>query len=499
MRYKTKVMNIVHITSEWAPMAKIGGLADCVQGLATTLAQQGETISVFLPFYSHLNKEDFAPLEIALSPFIVAQNGTAYTNTIWKTAREGVTFFLVAPHSPNDYFDRGVIYGEKDDIARFCYFAKVTLDYLLHCKKTIDILHIHDWITGICAPLYKERYRALGLQIKGIITTLHNLLYQGICPPKTLTRLGLPGHLVLTDDKMRQPKRFRRLNILKGAIVYSDFLTTVSPSYCKEIQDKRGFGLGPLLIKRDNQLQGILNGIDTAYWNPSSDPYLKENYPHNLADFAHVLRAKQANRTALSLQLGLKERQTLLIACVTRLAEQKGPALIQSGLITALRKKGQAVLLGSIVEKKWKKSFLQLQQRFQGDDAHFYFGFDEALAHLIFAAADLILIPSLFEPCGLTQMIALRYGTLPLVHHVGGLKDTVFDADNRAIPPEQRNGYTFPLFSEKSLNDALDRAFDTFDFNKPVWHQMMRCGMHQDWSWTRSAASYLKLYRQVAT
>ena len=492
-------MNIVHITSEWAPTAKIGGLADCVQGLASALAKQGENISVFLPFYSHLNKEDFAPLEIALTPFVVAENGVSYANTIWKTVRGGVTLFLIAPHSPNDYFDRGVIYGEKDDTARFCYFAKVTLDYLLRSKKTIDILHVHDWITGICAPLYKERYRAFGLQINGVITTLHNLFYQGICPPKTLARIGLPSSLVLKDAKMRHPKRFRRLNILKGAIVYSDFLTTVSPSYCREIQYKRGFGLGPLLTERDNQLQGILNGIDVDYWNPSSDPYLKETYPPNSADLINVLRAKKANRAALSLKLGLKERQTPLIACVTRLAEQKGPALIQAGLIAALQKKGQAVLLGSIVEKKWKKSFLKLQQRFQGDDAHFYFGFDEALAHLIFAAADLILIPSLFEPCGLTQMIALRYGTLPLVHRVGGLKDTVFDADNQAIPLEQRNGYTFPLFSQESLRDALDRAFHAFSFNKPLWHQLMSCGMQQDWSWKRSAASYLNLYRQVAS
>lgn len=494
-------MNIVHICSEVTPIAKVGGLADFVQGLSASLSDQENQLSVVLPFYASIDRSHLRDVKVALRDFSVTENLASYSNTVWSAQLENFQVFLLKPNHPKRYFDRKAIYGEKDDIERFGYFSHAALEYLLQADIHPDILHLHDWITGGCAPLYYEMYRALGLRVGAVITTLHNLCYQGVCRPEQLSQMGLknPDHL-LTVDKLQDPSKPSKGNLLKGAIVYSDQLTTVSPSYCQEIKTKKGFGLEPLLTRYNNKLTGILNGIDADYWNPSTDPHLAATYPATPHNIEAIVAAKKKNRLALAKKVGLKPNHGPLVASITRLVTQKGPDLIRAALEETLSLGGQSVLLGSAIEDKFYASFCALQDRYQKDGhSFFFFDFDEPLAHLTFAAADILLVPSLFEPCGLTQMIALRYGTIPIVHHVGGLKDTIIDADHHASSRTKPNGYTFSSFSVDHLIDALHRACTTFHKTREKWHQLMINGMSQDWSWKRSAFDYLKLYHFATT
>ncbi|MEM7175949.1 MAG: glycogen synthase [Chlamydiota bacterium] len=488
-------MKIVHITSELTPIAKVGGLADFVQGLSAALVEKKESAVIFLPFYKQIDKKKLYNLRQTFSQLAVLENNTSHLNTVWSAEVDGLRVLLLEPHHPKRYFERSAIYGEKDDVARFSYFSRAVLEYLLQADYHPDIIHLHDWITGLCAPLYREIYRSLGLHVGGLVTTLHNLCYQGVCIPESLTQIGLPADYLMTHDKLQHPTRPNRANILKGAVVYSDRLTTVSPSYCEEIKQTRGSGLSPLLIKHEDKLTGILNGLDTDYWDPTRDPHLQERYPQQPPSISAILAAKKANRIALAKKTGLKVSENPLVACVTRLAKQKGPELIRAGLEAAIQANSQAILLGSIAEKELELPFHALQERYQSSGAaYFFFGFDEALAHLIFAAADILLVPSLFEPCGLTQMIALRYGTIPIVHRVGGLKDTIFDIDHSSVAEEKKNGYTFSSFSEEILTETLHRALDTFHHKQAKWQQLIANGMSQDWSWNQSAAAYVELY-----
>ena len=491
-------MYIVHVTTELAPIAKVGGLGDMIQGLGKALAKEGEQVEVILPFYDTIDKKKLKSLKVEIKQLPSFENMGECQNTIWSAEFDGLKLTLIEPHHEKGYFNREKIYGEEDDILRFIYFSRAALEYLLKSGKEVDILNLHDWLTGICAPLYREIYQFLGLKIKKIITTIHNMQYQGQCKPEKLAAIGLHPESLLTIDKLQDHKKPQRVNILKGALVYSDFLTTVSPSYAEEIKGEKGFGLGSFLIENTSKLKGILNGIDTEYWNPATDSFLTEKYISDPTHIEEMIEAKKTNRKHLSKAVNIQHDKVPLFCVVTRLVKQKGPELIQHGLEYALKKGGQSILIGTPHEDDVRAEFFALSEEYRDNPhIHFHFEFDEALAHETYASADFILIPSLFEPCGLTQMISLRYGTIPIVHKVGGLKDTVFDIDHEEMPLEKRNGYTFDFPSKDSLNWSIDRAFKHFKHDEAKRLTMLRNGLKHDWSWKNSALSYLELYRLV--
>ncbi|CCB89691.1 glycogen synthase [Simkania negevensis] len=488
-------MYIVHVTTELAPIAKVGGLGDMIQGLGKALVKEGELVEVILPFYDTIDKKKLSNLKVEMEELSSFFNMGTCKNTVWSAELEGLKLILIKPHHEKGYFDRGKIYGEEDDKMRFIYFSRAALEYLLKARKHPDILNLHDWLTGLCAPLYREVYQPLGLRIKKIITTIHNMQYQGKCSPEQFASIGLHPDPLLTKDKLQDHQDPEKLNILKGAIVYSDFLTTVSPSYAQEVKREKGFGLGPLLTEHSKKLKGILNGIDTEYWNPATDPMLYENYESDPNHLQDLLDAKKANRKHLSKRIHIQYDKVPLFSVVTRLVKQKGPELIQHGLEYALKKGGQFILLGTPYEEDVKTAFYALREEYRDNPhIHFHFEYDEALAHATYASADFILIPSIFEPCGLTQMIALRYGTIPIVHKVGGLKDTIYDIDHEEIPLEERNGYTFDFPSQDSLNWSIDRAYEHFKHDESKRLLMLKNGLGHDWSWKTSALTYLELY-----
>lgn len=478
-------MHIVHVASEFAPIAKVGGLGDVLHGLSNELVRLGHTVEVILPKYDCLHVEELKNLQV------VFRDKHDYNYTIWSAGYEGVKIVLIEPHHPQDYFNRGVIYGCHDDVDRFIYFSRVAMEYVHKTGKKVDIVHAHDWPTALTAVLCKEAHTVL---------TIHSMEHQGKCRPFNLTRVGLKAETYLHPEKMQDPHTPTLLNLLKGGIVYADHVTTVSPTYQREVQTvEGGFGLQDTLIQYSHKFSGILNGIDETYWNPEKDPYLVKRYQtHTVqtqAQLDGVLKAKKENKRQLRAHCNLKETAQPLVASVTRLATQKAPHLIRYALLRTLEKGGQFLLLGSggspLVAHEFEALSLTLSTH---PDVRILLDKDEALAHLIFASADMFIIPSLFEPCGLTQLISLRYGTVPIAHKTGGLADTVFDVDTAPQPQQERNGFTFDFADAPGVDWGLDRAIACFQNDPQKWRTLLLNGMRQDYSWKHATKDYMKIY-----
>lgn len=494
-------MYISHIATELAPIAKIGGLGDVIYGLSKELQKKGHDVEIILPKYDCLHFEQVKNLKVEFRELWSSDGTHRYNNTIWSGLVEGLKVILIEPHHPQYYFSRGIIYGCHDDIDRFIYFSRAAMEYLHKSGKAPDAIHVHDWPTALACVLYRDMYLPLGFPGKGIVLTIHSMEHQGKCQPFNLSRAGLRGESYLDPEKMQDPHSPALVNLLKGGIVYADHVTTVSPTYEKEIQTVGGsFGLSETLIQYSKKLKGILNGIDEDFWNPEKDPHLVKHYKtHGVKtqeELDKVLQAKQENKRQLRMHLNLKNDDKPIVACVTRLVSQKAPHLLKHALVRTLEKEGQFVLLGSATSAAMLQEFEQFKQKLhESDPARILLDRDEALSHLIFAAADLFIIPSLFEPCGLTQLIALRYGTIPIARTTGGLADTVFDIDTAKEPLEKRNGFTFEFADIAGVNWALDRAIECYKSDADKWRALLLQGMAMDFSWQTAVQSYLEIYR----
>lgn len=492
-------MHIIHVASELAPVAKVGGLADVLYGLSKELVKTGHEIEIILPKYDCIHYgylKDLKPEHRDLWSF---EGNQRYHNTIWSARMENLKVFLIEPHHPRYYFSRGCVYGCHDDIDRFAYFSRSVLEYLLFSGKQPDVLHIHDWATALMAPLYKEVYAKRDLKIGKTVLTIHNLEHQGKCSSHNLSLMGLKGEALMLPEKMQDPYSPSLINLLKGGIEHADVITTVSPNYEREIKTlEGGCGLHTALQKHEKKLKGILNGIDEEFWNPAKDSKLAANYCTRTSGIKEVLEGKRRNRKQLRKHLGLEEKDVPIVAAVTRLVTQKGPHLLHHAILKTLERGGQFVLLGSTFSSDIENSFRQLQKQFsKGRNAAICLDKDEALAHLIFAGADMLIVPSLFEPCGLTQLIGMRYGTVPIVRSTGGLADTVFDIDTaHHVPLDERNGFTFDFPDTLGVDWALNRALDCWFKDQKAWQRLMLQGMQKNFSWQKSAQDYLDIYTQ---
>jgi starch synthase len=488
---KLHSMRIVHIASEISPLAKVGGLGDMIGGLAKELVKKESQVEVIIPGY------DFVKLDNPTS-----FNFQAYEDFKWYNAKALNVYFekfqltLIEPGKEITYFNRPNIYGYNDDPCRFIFFSRAVMEYLFKKNEEIDILHIHDWHTSLCALLYRDMYKDLGLKIKKIILNIHNIEYQGLCSPADLDKVGLKGEKYLSPSQLQDPLSSKNLNLLKGGIIYSDAIVAVSPTYAKEILTKElGFGLEEVLNNNKDKLRGILNGIDIDIWNPENDPLIKYHYSCKMP-VEEIVQAKQKNKEDLRKLLGLSQIPTPLICNIGRLVKQKGPELIEHCLNFTLKNKGQFLLLGSTTIPKIQKHFTMLAKKYeQSEEISINLAYDDALAHQIYAACDFIIIPSLFEPCGLTQMIALRYGTIPIVRKTGGLSDTVFDVDDPSFSKTSVNGFTFEHYGKKEFNKALKRAFAYWSNDKNTINKLIENGLNTDHSLEKVTKEYLQLYR----
>lgn len=483
-------MQIIHVGTELTPVAKVGGLGDVLLGLSRELLRKGHSVRVILPKYDCLVTESVAHLQ-PVQTLSSQWEGKPMEMEVWKGEVESIpTTFLRSCH-PKGYFDRECIYGSPDDTERFLHFCRMVYDYLTQTEEIPDILHLHDWQASALALLFRED----PFYDPSIVFTIHNLAYQGITDPEAILSLGiehLPPHL-------EDPKEKGKINLMKGGILYSDFLNTVSPSYAREIlTPEGGKNLDAVLRSQEFKFQGILNGIDDRYWNPETDRYLTPHFSSRINPFHQEDRALFQNKTVLKdllrQRVGLRLTNRPLIACVTRLVPQKGIDLIKHAIHYTISHGGQFLLLGTTNIPSIFEEFQQLQQELEEHpDAKIVLRSPEDLVHQIYAGADLFIVPSLFEPCGLTQLISLRYGTIPIVRATGGLKDTVFDVDHTENP-EGANGFTFLDPTPSSLEEALERALQTWNQQPDRWQQLALQAMKMDYSWKRSCMEYLEAY-----
>lgn len=487
-------MYIVQVASEVAPVAKVGGLADVMMGLNRELKRKGHTVDIVIPKYDCIDSKElsFELLQAGVrSPF----QGAWHENTIWRANfKNEFSLTLIESHHPNCFFERGCIYGCHDDIDRFLSFSRTVLDWLMEQEKTPDIIHIHDWETAAIAFMLRQGPYRKRFEKTRTVLTIHNIAYQGQCQVADLDRIGLSGAWYNAPGRLLEDYG-TNLNLLKGGIVFSDYTTTVSPTYAKEVLTPEG-GKGLQLVLEENlhKFSGILNGLDYSYWNPELDPNIY--CPFSVKD---VGTSKQRNTMALRDELKLAHSPDKpMVVGVTRLVQQKGVDLIKHAIMTAHAKGMQCVILGTAPDPAIHYDFMNLSHHYQDDpDVRILLAQEEKLAHKLYAASDMFLMPSLFEPCGLTQLIALKYGSIPIVRKTGGLVDTVFDVDHSGKPFAETNGFNFDSPDSHGLDSALNRALLLWKNDKTRWKKLVEQAMLCDFSWHVSSGLYVEVYEKI--
>ncbi|CDZ80375.1 putative glycogen synthase 2 [Candidatus Rubidus massiliensis] len=493
-------MYITHIAAEMAPIAKVGGLGDVILGLSREQKNLGHQVAIILPKYDGIDTDNIKDFTVFKNNILIDYQGQSHILTIWKGLVEGVTVYFIDSNDSRQFFHRGCFYGCEDDNERFLYFSKASLEFISQANLPTDIIHIHDWQTAAISFLLPALFKSLDVKT---VFTIHNMEYQGNCGTWNLDALGLDGNYYLDKERLQDHTYSDSINLLKGAIIYANTITTVSPTYAKEVLTPYGGkGLDTTLKKYAFKFFGILNGIDTVYWNPETDPYLPTKFssreiPLHTNDKI-IFDNKGYIKRFLRKKSSLEEIHAPIVGCVTRLVPQKGIELIKQAIVRTLEKKGQFVLLGSSPIISIQEEFQQLKDYYRNNpNVCFFLSHNEPLAHLIYAGSDMFVIPSIFEPCGLTQMIALRYGSIPIVRNTGGLSDTIFDFDYSGLPLEQTNGFSFDYPDETGLNSALDRALDYWFKEPKTWRKLALQGMHCDFSWKCSAKKYIELYQKM--
>ncbi|SCW28485.1 starch synthase [Paenibacillus tianmuensis] len=474
-------MKVLFAASEAVPFVKTGGLADVIGSLPKELAKQGIDVRVILPKYEDIPARFTEQMENVAS-FTLQMGWRSLYCGIQKLEHDGITFYFV---DNEYYFRRKGCYGYGDDSERFAFYCRAVLDALPHIDYMPDLLHCHDWQAGMIPVLYKAHFshQPLFSHLKTIVT-IHNLKYQGVFGKEQFQDFFALGveHLHGYALEMHGGASF-----LKGGLLYSDYITTVSPTYAEEIQTPYyGEHLDGLLRSQSGRLQGILNGIDYEEFDPMTDSHLEVNYRDSYAK-------KQANKLKLQERLGLPvDKDMPLIALVTRLVDQKGLALIDRVIADLMALDAQWVVLGT-GEPRFEDLFRWAAGAFP-DKLSAQILFNEALARQIYAGSDLFLMPSLFEPCGIGQLIAMRYCSVPIVRETGGLRDTVTPYDETT---GEGAGFSFANYNAHDMLFTIERAVRLY--REPgVWTNLMNNIKKKDFSWHKSAQQYADLYRQLA-
>lgn len=486
-------LRILFVSPEAVPFAKTGGLADVAGALPGELGRLGHDVRLVLPRYGAIagaahGLKDWGRLEVPTPSGVISAEVEE-----GRLPGSEVSVFAIG-HDP--LFARPGLYGEAgadypDNLERFAFFCRAVMELLLAFAKasrwTPDVLHAHDWQAALSVvylkSLYAKRPEFAGL---GTLFTVHNLGYQGLFPASAFPKTGL-GPDLFTPKTL---EFYGQVNLLKGGLVFGDLLNTVSPTYSREIQTPEfGFGLDGVLRERRDRLSGVVNGIDVDTWNPATDPHLKARYS------ASDLSGKRQCKEALQRELGLPVRDVPLLAVVSRLTPQKGLDLIAAVLPELVRLDVQVVLLGT-GDPPLELQFQSFRMQYP-DRIGVRIGFDDALAHAIEAGADMFLMPSRYEPCGLSQLYSLRYGTVPIVRRTGGLADTVVPYTPQTAAEGRATGFAFTEATPEALLTTILLALRIYA-DRAEWTRLVRAGMATDVSWAKSAREYDTLYRRVA-
>ena len=473
--------NILFAASESVPFVKTGGLADVIGSLPKSYDQKKYDVKVILPNYTFIDEKWKSKMKF-ISHFYMDLNWRTQYVGLLKMEYEGILYYFI----DNEYYFSGEEpYGEiYQDLEKFAFFSKAVLSALPVLSFHPDLIHCHDWQTGLI-PVFLDNFRYGDDYFKNIKTvmTIHNLKFQGVWDTNRVKDItGLPAYY-FTYDKL---EAYQNANYLKGGIVYADHITTVSESYAREIQMPfYGEGLDGLMRARTNNLSGIVNGIDYQVYNPATDPYIMKNY--DVSDFR---KQKRKNKIALQEELGLcVDNHVFMIGIVSRLTDQKGFDLIDYIMDDLCQGNIQIVVLGT-GEQRYENMFRHYTWKYQGKvSGNIYYS--EEMSHKIYASCDAFLMPSLFEPCGLSQLMALRYGTVPIVRQTGGLIDTVEPFNEYE---NEGTGFGFQNYNAHEMLGIIYYAMHIYYDKRRIWNQIIDRAMAQDFSWKRSAKQYEVLY-----
>ena len=475
-------MKILFAASEAAPFIKTGGLADVAGSLPAALAKNGHDVRVILPLYEKIGPQWREQMTF-LQHFTVPLAWRRSYCGIFELVRDGVTYWFV---DNEYYFKRSDVYGHFDDGERFGFFSRAVVEAPGHLGWIPDVIHCNDWQTALI-PVYLLDAERIAPQLSGVKTvfTIHNIEYQGRYGRDTLEDLfGLDGRY-FHEGLLAY---YGDVNLMKGGIYAADFVTTVSPTYARELQYSfYAHGLEGVIADCGGKLRGILNGIDTVLYDPWRDKNLAKFYS------ARQLQGKKTCKAALQRAVGLNEAPDVpIVACVSRLVSHKGFDLVTAALHDIMGMDVQMVVLGT-GDWKYEEAFRQAEHQYPGRFAARLF-YSAELSSAIYSGADLFLMPSVAEPCGLSQMIAMRYGTIPVVRETGGLKDTVTPFNQAA---GTGTGFTFADISAHDMCWVLREAVELYHGDKAAWKSLMKNAMNADFSWDRSAGEYIEIYKQI--
>jgi len=489
-----KPLSILFVSSEVVPFAKTGGLADVSAALPQVIRELGHDIRIMMPKFAAVSDRKFKIHDIKRLtdiPVVLGDktlHGSVKSSFLTSIKTKVQVYFFSNDTlycRPDLYVDPKTKEAWPDNDDRFMFFCKGVLQTLILLGWKPDIIHLNDWQTGLIAALLKTEYADEPLfKSTKVVFTVHNAAYQGIFPKESFEKTGLQA-------KYFKPEGIEfhgQINLLKAGLMFADVITTVSPTYAKEIRSSEEFGHGleNVFKKKARRTVGILNGMDPCIWNPKTDIHI--SYPYSVDN----LDGKKANKGALCKRFALPyDPRVPLVGIVSRLADQKGFDLINEILPELMKHSMQLVVLGS-GEKRYEDLFTKAAKKYK-KKIGVHIGFDEELAHLVEAGSDMFLMPSKYEPCGLNQLYSLRYGTLPIVRATGGLADTVEDLDAK---PKAGTGFVFSAYDAKELLETLLRAFEAFG-NETLWRAAMKRAMEKDFSWDASARKYIELYKSM--
>lgn len=487
-------LNVLFLSSEIVPFAKTGGLADVSYALPQAIKELGHEVRVMMPKYGFISERKFGIHEIVRLREIeipvgdVLQKGSAKASFIVGQKVKVQVYFL----ENEFYYDRDDLYVDPktkkdypDNDERFIFFSKGVIETLKKLGWRPDVIHCNDWQTAL-VPVYLKTIYSDDPFFKGVKTvlTIHNISYQGVFSKESFYKSGLPEQIF---PEIQHDGNF---NFLKAGILYADFITTVSPTYAKEIisNDEIGAGLSNVLKKRKKDLYGIVNGVDYSTWNPEIDKFIPVPYG------IHTIETKYENKKALLRYFGLDYSEEVpVVSQISRLVEQKGFDLIEEVIDEMMKLNIQYIVLGT-GERRYEYMLEKIKRKYP-KRVGIYIGFNEELAHLIEAGSDMFLMPSKYEPCGLNQMYSLRYGTVPIVRKTGGLADTVEEFNPKT---GRGTGFLFEKYSSQEMLKALKKAISVYK-NKKLWLKLIKNGMSKDFSWNASAKKYVELYQKLVT
>jgi starch synthase len=483
-------MRIAFVSSEVVPFSKTGGLADVSGALPKFLSALGHEVIVFTPLYKQV-REKFRPRNTGRK-IAVPVGAELVSADIWTSELPDakVTVYFVGNSA---FFDREGLYGDakgdySDNCSRFVFFSRTVLETLKALSFKADVIHCNDWQSGLIPVYHRLAYAndpILGSAV--LVYTIHNLAYQGLFWHWDMPLLNVGWE----HFNYKELEFYGNINFMKGGVVSSHTITTVSPTYAKEIQsdEELGAGLREVLKERASDLIGILNGIDYSVWNPEADKLIPGTYgPQDLSGKAKCKKALQSES-----KLPQRDRVPVL-AMITRLVDQKGLDLLAEIISDMMGEELQLVILGTGLEK-YHKLLREIVSKYP-EKCALFLKFDDRLAHCIEAGADMFLMPSRYEPCGLNQLFSLKYGTIPVVRATGGLADTVVDTTYQTLADGTATGFSFVPYESKSLLDTIHRALAAYA-DADLWSGLVDTGMRQDWSWTRSAREYERVYRET--